>query len=428
MVSNLVYPKTEEELRLAVANATNNKLNVKVVTKFSHIIPKLACPIATQTVQNAILISTEKYASTISVDAANMTVTADSRVSIRSLIDKVEEEELSLVTSPYWEGVTVGGIICTGAHGSSWWGNGGALHDHVIGISLIVPATASDGYAKIIRIQPQDPLLNAAKVSLGMLGVISKVTFSLEPAFKRSITYNFTSDDLIEEQVFDHAKKHEFGDIQWYPSRRTAVYRYDDRFPLSSPGDGVNDFLGFQSKAILVSQSIRSSEKSFENARNVNGKCTLASSFLGYKKLIANGLKDNLIFTGYPVVGRRGKMQPSGSSLYSSSIRIDQACSWDPRIKGPHWAKNRNVAFFDVQKKYPNFRKFVASKKQLDPQNLFPSDWSDQILFGRQVNKGDGCAIFSEDRHCSPGKGYFCLTGIVYREARVCRYSMSSVY
>lgn len=229
------------------------------------------------------------------------------------------------------------------------------------------------------------------------------------------------------------------------------------------------------------------------------------------------------------MVGRQGKMQTSGSCLYSSSLRIDQACSWDPRIKGlffyestaifpatkfldflrdvkklrdlkpenfcgvdiyngflirfikaskaylgqsedsvvvdfnyyraddpltprlnqdvweeieqmaffkygarPHWAKNRNVAFLDVQKKYPNFNKFLTSKKQLDPQNLFSSEWSDQILFGRQVNKGDGCAlegqcICSEDRHCSPGKGYFCRSGLVYTEARVCRYSMTAV-
>ncbi|CDP16177.1 unnamed protein product [Coffea canephora] len=532
-VSGVVYPATEEELRFAVANANKNKQKVKVVTKFSHTIPKLACPTGTASIQadqNATLISTEKYRSDINMDAANMTVTADSGVPLRDLIDKVEAAGLSLVASPYWEGVTVAGLISTGAHGSSWWGAGGAVHDHVIGLSLIIPATASEGYAKVISLNHQDPLLNAAKVSLGMLGVISKVTFSLEPAFKRSITYNFASDDHIEDQVFDHAKKHEFGDIQWYPSRQTVVYRYDDRVPLSTAGNGVNDFIGFQPNAILLSQSVRASEKSFENARNVNGKCTLASSFVAYKKLTANGLKNNLIFTGYPVVGRQGKMQTSGSCLNSSPARIDQACSWDPRIKGlffyestaifpatkfidflrdvrklrdlkpenfcgvdiyngflirfikaskaylgqsedsvvvdfnyyraddpstprlnqdvweeveqmafikygarPHWAKNRNVAFLDVQNKYPNFNRFVAAKEQLDPQNMFSSEWSDQILFGRQSNKADGCAlegqcICSQDRHCSPEKGYFCRSGLVYTEARVCRYSMSAVH
>ena len=82
---------------------------------------------------------------------------------------------------------------------------------------------------------------------------------SLEPRFKRSITYNFTGDAHFEDQFMDHAKKHEFADITWYPSKRTVVYRYDDRVPLNTSGDGINDFLGFQSNSILISKSIRAS-------------------------------------------------------------------------------------------------------------------------------------------------------------------------
>uniref|UniRef100_A0A5B7C0D8 L-gulonolactone oxidase n=1 Tax=Davidia involucrata TaxID=16924 RepID=A0A5B7C0D8_DAVIN len=528
-VPKILYPTTEEELRLAVANANKNKLKVKVVSKFSHTIPKLACPSERQS-GNSILISTEKYNSTIKVDAANLAVTADSGVGLRALIDRVEEAGLSLVAAPYWEGVSVGGLISTGAHGSSWWGKGGAVHDHVVGLSLIVPAKESEGYAKIIRFNAQDPLLNAAKVSLGMLGVISKVTFSLERGFKRSITFNFTDDGHIEDEFMDHGKKHEFADITWYPSRHTAVYRYDDRVPLDTNGDGVNDFIGFQSNPVVISKSVRAMEKSLENARNVDGKCTMASSFVAFKKLNANGLKNSLIFTGYPVVGHQAKMQTSGSCLYSPTTSTDSSCAWDPRIKGlffyestpifpaqkfpdfirdvkklrdikpqnfcgvdiyngllirfikasgaylgqsedsvvvdfnyyradeastprlnqdvfeeveqmaffkygakPHWAKNRNLAFLDVHNKYSNFNKFVAAKKQLDFHNMFSSEWSDEIVFGEEAAKGAaGCAlegqcICSEDRHCSPGKGYLCQPGLVYKDARVCRYSPSSI-
>ncbi|MCD9638086.1 L-gulonolactone oxidase 3 [Datura stramonium] len=111
-------------------------------------------------------------------------------------------------------GRTVAGLISTGAHGSSWWGRGGAVHDHVIGLSLIVAAREFEGYAKIVRLTPQDPLFNAATVSLGLLGIISKVTFQLEPAFKRSVRLNFTNDSDIEEEFMEHARKNEFGDIQ----------------------------------------------------------------------------------------------------------------------------------------------------------------------------------------------------------------------
>lgn len=265
-----------------------------------------------------------------------------------------------------------------------------------------------------------------------------------------------------------------------------------------------------------------------ENARNVGGKCLTASTTLQYKKLVGNGLKNNgIIFTGYPVVGYQGKMQTSGSCLYST--RIDTSCAWDPRIKGlffyestaifpasvfgnfirdvrklrdlkpenfcgvdnyngllirfikasdaylgqsedsvvvdfnyyrandastprlnqdvweeveqlaffkygakPHWAKNRNLAFLGVQHKYPKFNQFIAAKQQLDPQNVFSSIWSEEILYGKESEKTDGCAleglcICTEDRHCSPQMGYYCSQGLVFKEARVCRYSKSFI-
>ncbi|XP_019183724.1 PREDICTED: L-gulonolactone oxidase 3 [Ipomoea nil] len=520
-----VFPTTEEELRAAVADAHRRNEKIKVVTRFSHSIPKLACP--TNGV-DTIFISTERYNSSIDVDVANRAVTADAGVGLRALIDRVEGEGLSLVASPYWEGVTVAGVVSTGAHGSSWWGKGGAVHEHVIGISLVVPATASEGYAKVVRLTAEDPLFNAAKVSLGLLGVISKVTLLLEPAFKRSITFNFTNDNGLENEYIEHAKKHEFGDLQWYPSKNIAVYRYDDRVPLNTPGDGVNDFIGFQPNLVLLTKTIRAAEKGFEKRRDANGKCMSASTFMAAKKLMANGLKNNgVLFTGYPVVGRQGKMQTSGSCLYTSPSDSLTSCAWDPRINGlffyettaiipaanfgdfirdvkklrdaakpqsfcgadtyngflirfvkasaahlgppedsvvvdinyyraddavtprlsqdvweeveqlaffkhgarPHWGKNRDVAFAGVRGKYPGFDKFVAAKKELDPDNVFSGEWLDEVVFGKGRGgvKGDGCAleglcVCSEDRHCSPSNGYFCRPGVVYKDARVCTY------
>jgi L-gulonolactone oxidase len=96
----------------------------------------------------------------------------------------------------------------------------------------------------------------------------------------------------------------------------------------------------------------------------------------------------------------------------------------------PHWAKNRLVAFAGVREKYPRWGSFAAAKRRLDPRGLFDSPWSDEVVSGKEAGKGDGCAldgrcVCSEDRHCSPGQGYYCMPGLVFTEARVCRYRVS---
>lgn len=84
---------------------------------------------------------------------------------------------------------------------------------------------------------------------------------ALEAGFKRSITYDFTDDGVLEDTFIDHAKKYEFGDITWYPSRQKVVYRYDYRVPLNTIGSGVNDFLGFQANLIGITKSVRATGK-----------------------------------------------------------------------------------------------------------------------------------------------------------------------
>lgn len=359
--------------------------------------------------------------------------------------------------------------------------------------------------------------------------VALQITLSLEPRFKRSITFDYRNDSTFQDDFAAHAASHEFADITWYPSQHTAVYRIDDRAPANAPGDGVNDFIGFQATPIAVTAGLRVVETSLERSKNMNGKCAMAAAEGVAKRLVGNGLKNNgLLFTGYPVVGYQGKMQTSGSCARSSAADLLSACGWDPRFHGlffyestaifsparfrdfildvkrlrdlagsdslcgvdvyngllvrfvkasaahlgqpedsvvvdfnyyrasdsaaprlsqdvweeveqlafvkhgarPHWAKNRLVAFAGVRGKYPRWGQFAAAKRQLDPRGLFDSPWSDEVVGGVELAKGDGCAldgrcVCSEDRHCSPEQGYYCRPGLVFTDARVCRYSGS---
>jgi FAD-dependent oxidoreductase len=186
-----------------------------------------------------------------------------------------------------------------------------------------------------------------------------QVTLALEPRFKRSITYDYRDDSTFQDDFADHAARHEFADIAWYPSQHQAVYRIDDRAPLNATGDGVNDFIGFQSTLIAVSAGIRALETSLEKSKDVKGKCTMAKSEIAAKRLIGNGLRGGVMFTGYPVVGFQGKMQTSGSCAHSPAYNLLAACAWDPRYKGLFFYES--TAIFSPAR----FRSFILDVKRL---------------------------------------------------------------
>ncbi|CAE6054316.1 unnamed protein product [Arabidopsis arenosa] len=440
--ANVAYPKTEAELVSVVAAATQAGRKMRVTTRYSHSITKLVCTDGT----DGLFISTKFLNHTVQADATAMTLTVESGMTLRQLIAEAAKVGLALPYAPYWWGLTVGGLMGTGAHGSSLWGKGSAVHDYVKEIRMVSPGSVNEAFAKI-RVLSETTTpdeFNAAKVSLGVLGVISQVTFKLQPMFKRSLTYTMRNDSDFEDQAVTFGKKHEFADFIWLPSQGKVVYRRDDRVAVNTSGNGLFDFLPFRSQLTAAIAIIRLS---------------------------------GIIFTGYPVVGSQDRMMSSGSCLDSLQDGLITACAWDSRIRGeffhqttfsvpltqvksfisdikslvkiepkslcglelhygilmryvtsspaylgketealdfdityyrakdpltprlyedfieeieqialfkynalPHWGKNRNLAFDGVIRKYNNAPAFLKVKESYDPKGLFSSEWTDQIL------------------------------------------------
>jgi len=171
-VSQVFYPTSEQELFSMVASASRKKTKVKVATRYSHSVPKLVCPEDS----NGILISTKYLNKVVKIDVEEKTITLESGVTLKEIINEASKNGLALPYTPYWYGLTIGGMIGTGAHGSTLWGKGSAVHDYVVEIRIVRPSDSEDGYAKVEILNEQNNEdFNAAKVSLGVLGVISQV-------------------------------------------------------------------------------------------------------------------------------------------------------------------------------------------------------------------------------------------------------------
>lgn len=210
---------------------------MKVVTRFSHSIPKLVCPDG----PDGLLISTLYLTRTVEINTASMIITVESGVTLKELIEQAAAAGLALVYTPYWSGLTIGGMLGTGAHGSTLWGAGSAVHDYVVGLKIVTPAA------------------HAAKLSLGVLGVISQVTVKLQAVFKRSVTFSVKDDSDLGDTLTSFGHLPEFADLTWYPNQRKAVYRLDDRVSSSVSGDGVDNFIPFRATPSLALALIRSS-------------------------------------------------------------------------------------------------------------------------------------------------------------------------
>lgn len=373
-----------------VASASKNKQKMKVATRFSHSITKLVCPDG----QNGVLISTKYLDNVVKIDVETRTMTVESGVTLRQIINEAANAGLALPYAPYWWGLTIGGLMGTGAHGSTLWGKGSSVHDYVVELRIVRPAGPQDGYAKVLSLNEQNEDLNAAKVSLGVLGVISQVTLKLEPLFKRSITYLTNNDSDLGDQVVAFGHQHEFADIIWYPSQQKVLYRVDDRVSNNTPGNGLYNFIPFRATPSIELALIRTTEDAEEATGNANRKCIFGRATSTTLIKLAYGLTNNgIIFTGYPVIGFQDRLQASGTCLDSLHDGKITACAWDPRVKGEFFHQTTFSIGLSVVK---NFIQDVQKLVQLEPKGLCGIDIYNGILM-RYVNASSAYLGKQED-------------------------------
>lgn len=345
-----LFPKKETELVHAVADAVKRGKKIKVVSRFSHSLSKLVCVDD----EEGVIISTRDYDSTIQVDKTAMTISVDAGVMMRNVIDAAAEEGLALPAMIYWDEVTAGGVISTGAHGSGIIGRGSAVHEYVVGLKIVVPAPATQGYANIITIREEEDKdkFRGAVLSLGLVGAISQVTFRLEAMFKRSVSMSLVDDYGFENMIRDFVRKHEFGDAWWYPAHHKVLFMEVDRVPVSVGGDGVNKMSQVgQPTTVADAQLLGTTLVTIDATHDSEQLCNLSKSTMDARAPSGAGFLNDIVkgFTGYPVIGFNNLMQTTGGcqdychkqepdpNVCTPNTILDtnqSICSWDRRVGG----------------------------------------------------------------------------------------------
>jgi FAD-linked oxidoreductase len=159
----------------------------------------------------------------LSVDRDAMTVTAAAGTRLKHLNAGLEHLGLSLHNMGDIAEQTLAGAISTGTHGTG--GVAAGLAAQVVGLELV------SGTGEVIRASAdQNPdVLEMARVGLGALGILTTVTFAVEPLFLLEAVEEPMTWDRALATFDEMTAEHHHVDMYWFPHTDRMLTKRNSR-------------------------------------------------------------------------------------------------------------------------------------------------------------------------------------------------------
>lgn len=162
-----------------------------------------------------------RYDRVVKVDGAEVTIQGGA--TIAQLNAALAAHGLALPTNGEWSGATVAGSMASGTHGGS--SHHGILASSAVGLRLV---TVGGGVLDLRRGQAG---FDHAAVSLGLLGVISTITFRCEEAFHLEMAMRAVPFSWYATHCGTEDRDHEFHAAVWVPAANAVITFTADRVP-----------------------------------------------------------------------------------------------------------------------------------------------------------------------------------------------------
>ena len=169
------------------------------------------------------LIDITSYNQIVSIDHDVMRLTAQSGATLADVIEAAEEQGWAIPCLPDIAGVTLGGAIATGTHGTGQKGH--ILAEYMTRCTLIL----ANGTRRVVT--HDDPIMDAARVSLGVLGVFSEITLQCVPLYTLHLKERPMRDAQWLAQLDALHDAHDFLRILWLPHTGFGYVITGDRVP-----------------------------------------------------------------------------------------------------------------------------------------------------------------------------------------------------
>lgn len=178
------------------------------------------------------LVSLDRHAGIVAVDRQRLRVTVKAGTRLRDLIATLDAHGLALTNLGSIAEQSVAGAISTGTHGTGL--THGVLATQVVAMRLVT----GTGEVRVLTAEDGDDLLDAARVSLGCLGIISELTLQVREAFdleERAWSLSFAD---AARTVVALAREHAHLKAWWLPhTGRVQIFAAN---PTSAPRSGAN--------------------------------------------------------------------------------------------------------------------------------------------------------------------------------------------
>ncbi|AOR31661.1 FAD-linked oxidoreductase [Streptomyces fodineus] len=411
-----VAPASVEELAAAVRRAAEDGLKVKAVGT-GHSFTSIAAT-------DGVLIRPQLLTGIRNIDRNAMTVTVEAGTPLKRLNAALAREGLSLTNMGDIMEQTVSGATSTGTHGTGR--ESASIAAQITGLELVT----ADGSVLTCSEKENPEVFAAARIGLGALGVVTAITFAVEPLFLLTAREEPMPFERVLAEFDQLWAENEHFEFYWFPHTGNTNTKRNNR--SAGPEQPVGQLAGwfedeFLSNGVFqVAQWVgRAAPAAVPAIAQISSKALSARTYTDIPyKVFTSPRRVRFVEMEYAVpraalvetlrelksmVDRSGlrvsfpvevRTAPADDITLSTASGRDSAYIAVHMFRGtpyqayftaaeriftahegrPHWGKvhTRDAEYF--ARVYPRFGEFTALRDRLDPERLFQNDYLRRVL------------------------------------------------
>ena len=411
-------PGSELEVAEAVRRATVAGQTVKAVGS-GHSFTATACTEGRQ-------IRLDRLDRVVAIDEEAGTVTVEGGIPLWRLNDELAQRGLALQNLGDIDRQTISGAIATATHGTGR--HFGGLATFVRGLEMVT----ADG--ELLRCSPDEEpeVFHRARVGLGALGIVTKVTLQCVPAFRLHARELPATLDEVLANLDDLVERNEHFEFYWLPHtnrcstkennrttepvrRKDRLHTWRDEIVLPNAVFGAACWVGRAVPSAIPAiagrladtfgkvELVDRSDRVFCSPRLVHfvemeyaiPRAHATEAVLAVRHLIEG---EGLLIS-FPIEVRF--VAPDDIPLSTASgretcyiaVHVHAGAEYERYFRGveaimdrfegrPHWGKLHFQTASTLATRYPEFERFLATRDRLDPERRFANEYLDRVLGG----------------------------------------------